>query len=239
MVSARAPARALGAYGAIESAFQERRFKRRFDPREHDAALRFVRDRLPLLSPATRRMFDAVYAALALSGEPAGVYAFCASVNRAAIAEVLGKPRLIPYDVAMLRKLAQHGLVREGDFPLPVKTMTGADGQPLQLGAGHEFRYGIPKNVLYALIVLRNASAFPVEPAAAVRQVHDPSLSDTPLQKSSSVDEALPTYAARDGRPQRRTPLLDGWARRYLLICLVVGVLAAAGVFAALKLLIR
>jgi hypothetical protein len=214
MVSARARARTLVAYSALESAFQERRFRRRFDPREHDTALRFVQDRLPLLSPATRRMLDAVYAALALSDEPAGAYGFCASVNRAAIAEALGKLRLIPYDVAMLRKLATLGLVLEGDFPLPVKTLIGADGQPLQLGAGHEFRYGIPKNVLYALIVLGNPAAFPVEPTAPVR---------------------YPTLA--EPLPRRRAPLLDGWARRYLLICLVIGVLAAAGVFVALKLL--
>ncbi len=74
-------------------------------------------------------------------------YQFRQYVNRAAIADVLGREKLVPYDIRMLRQLHDLRLVEEAKHPLPRKCYGD-----IWLGAGAEFVYTIPSDILYCLL---------------------------------------------------------------------------------------
>lgn len=98
-------------------------------------------------SPATRRMMRAVLSAMAIGFDAAHGYRLAAYVNRAAIAEKLGRTALVPYDIQILRKLASKKLIVESKRALPRKQY----GE-IWLGSGAEFVYSIPSNVLFAML---------------------------------------------------------------------------------------
>lgn len=99
------------------------------------------------LSPATRRVLQAVRVALFKGYDRQQGYTFKPFVNRAAIAHELGRDSLVPYDIRMLRALASKGLLIEGKRALPRKQY----GE-IWLGAGAEFIYAIPQDVLFCFL---------------------------------------------------------------------------------------
>lgn len=101
------------------------------------------------LSPATQRVLNAVRRALLVSYDAKRGYLFASSVNRAAIAQELGRSALVPYDIRMLRALAAKHLVVESRAALPRKQYGD-----IWLGAGAEFVYGIPDHILFVLLAL-------------------------------------------------------------------------------------
>lgn len=100
------------------------------------------------LSPATRRVLQAVKAALFKSYDSRRGYQFAPYVNRTAIAQELGRDSLVPYDIRMLRNLAAKRFVVETKRALPRKQYGD-----IWLGAGAEYVYAIPPGVLFGLLV--------------------------------------------------------------------------------------
>ncbi|MBI1258034.1 MAG: hypothetical protein GC204_11235 [Chloroflexi bacterium] len=170
MVTARAPARALGdiRFGDLlrglmgETTFQPFKFTRPEDSVEQMEIVGAVRRTLPTLSPATRRMLDALRLALTVRADPAQGYEFRGFVSRADIAAAMDKARLVPYDVEKLNKLVAAHLIVEDYHALPTMTVRGANGQDLQYGAGGEFIYQIPSKIMYALIFISDPGAFSI-----------------------------------------------------------------------------
>ena len=115
---------------------------------EHEQTLNRVRSQVGLLSPATKRMLSAVYRALFVSYSESG-YQFKPFVNRQGIADKLGRKVLVPYDITMLRTLAKRGLLQESRRSLPRRQYGD-----IWLGAGAEFVYTIPADVLFCLLEL-------------------------------------------------------------------------------------
>lgn len=101
------------------------------------------------LSPASRRLLQAVRRAALMSYEARRGYVFSGAVNRAAIARVLGRSALVPYDIRLLRDLAAKELLTERKRALPRKQY----GE-IWLGAGAEFVYSLSSDVLYGLLTV-------------------------------------------------------------------------------------
>lgn len=161
MVIPRARAGALDThYLSVLTAFKPVKLKQPLEELHQHHVTETVRRAVSAQTPATRRMLDALRAALTVRSDPARGYYYAAQANRLGIARRLGKGALVRYDIEMLRRLTAVGLIQERKQPLPVKTMRGADGRELQLGAGAEYVYSIPEVVLYALLVIDDPHAF-------------------------------------------------------------------------------
>lgn len=160
------------------------------------------------LSPGEERLLEAVYAALAVSSDPAKSYRFRAFVTRSQIAAKLGRRGgLVPHDVRLLNALVQRRLVKMGQHPRPVRTFVGVDGLKKQMGAGWEYAYGLDYWLIVALLSQSNPAAF-AAPSGAV----NPS-PDSPLGSG----EVEPRPAASSSFHQPLLNRLDDWdiAERY------------------------
>lgn len=118
-----------------------------FDAMQRERWLTAIGGRIDALSPATQRVLAAVRTAMLIGYEPGKGYSFRQYVNRAAIAQALGRSALVPYDIRMLRHLCDQRLLEEGRHPLPRKRYGD-----IWLGAGAEYVYTIGSDVLYCLL---------------------------------------------------------------------------------------
>ncbi len=247
MVTARAPARTLGGIGdrlhglISDTAFKPFKFTQPDGNTEQMEIVGAVRRTLPALSPATRRMLDAVRQAQTIRADPASRFEFRGYVNRADIAAVMHKSRLVPYDVQKLNKLLERHLMSEDYHALPTMTMRGADGQELQYGAGGEYIYQIPPKIMYALIFIDDPGSLEIlklrgeARAAALSARAEPGSSSALTAKRLAVAHA----DARLYIPERAAPR---WWRgmstlqMLALVMLVLMVVSAWAVVAALVL---
>lgn len=133
----------------IDGSHRFMRLKSPQDQVQYEQYITYVRNALKTLSPATRRVLDAVRAALLVSYDEKRGYKFNGYVNRAAIAAQLGRQTLVPYDIKMLRGLAGKRLIQEYTHPLPRKQYGD-----IWLGAGAEYVYHITSDVLYCLLMV-------------------------------------------------------------------------------------
>lgn len=188
MVKPRARAVGNGTFADVVSPMGE------FAPTEIEAGrvLNFVEQKqrdgflsvLRGLSPGEERMIQAVYAALALTSDPAKSQRFRAYVTRTQIAAQLGRQGgLVPHDVRVLNDLVKRELVMMGQHPRKPKTFVGVDGLKKQLGAGWEYVYGLPHWLIVALLWQVNPGAFGAVNPSPVSSL---GLSKTELQPASS-----------------------------------------------------
>jgi hypothetical protein len=239
MVTARAPARALGdMFLRVTSRnganYKPIKLERPDSSVEQLDVSGAVTRRLPTLSPATRRMLDGVRLALTIEASPERGYHFRGAVSRAEIAAALQKDRLVPYDVEKLNKLVAAHLMVEDYRALPVKKMIGADGQELQLGAGGEYIYHIPPKILYALVVIDDPGAFSVlNPRAEAEAValHERAKRDADNSASAAayverINKAAPALYT----PIRRPAARRGWFNQPTWVYVALALLAV-GVF--------
>jgi hypothetical protein len=103
------------------------------------------------LSPATQRVLDAVYAAMYRGYSSSNGWGFVTPVTRDEIAIALNRKRLVPYDITMLRRLAELRYLTESRRALPRREWNG-----IWLGSGYEFVYAIYPNNLWLLIQIND-----------------------------------------------------------------------------------
>lgn len=117
-----------------------------------------LRRQINTLPTAVRQMLQIVVATMRQGGGTAEGVAVWQTINRAAIAEALDKPALIPYDIVKLRKLVDAGLLVEQ-----------AEINPRGLG-GSEYVYSIPPDLLAGLVEHFDPAAFAQRRVALIAQ---------------------------------------------------------------------
>lgn len=118
------------------------------DQTQRESLLSRVQIGLNTISPASRRMLTALRKSMLVSFSLSDGYLF-EPVNRARLADELGRAALVPYDIKILRGLAKSRFVIEQRRALPRKQY----GE-IWLGAGAEFIYSITPEILYCLLQL-------------------------------------------------------------------------------------
>lgn len=124
----------------------------------HPSYQKVIQEKTAGLSGAVLNMLEIVIETMRQGrGTDEGVMVW-QSINRAAIAEALDKPALIPYDIVKLHKLAAAGLL--------VETV---ENNPRGLG-GSEFVYSVPPDLLPALVEYFDPHAFSARRMALAAQ---------------------------------------------------------------------
>lgn len=118
------------------------------DQTQREALLTSVERALNNISPASRRMLTALRKSMLVSFSLSDGYLF-EPVNRARLADELGRAALVPYDIKVLRGLDRMKFIAERRRALPRKQY----GE-IWLGAGAEFIYSIKPEILYCLLQL-------------------------------------------------------------------------------------
>lgn len=113
-----------------------------------------TRRKLDKLTPAAVQLVPVVFESFVVSRSPGAGYSFRSGVTRADLAEALGKPQLVPYDIKKLRQMVAAGLISETRRTLPTKLYFDGQGVAHLLGAGFEFVYSTGRRNLYGLALL-------------------------------------------------------------------------------------
>lgn len=183
---------------------------------------------LSTTSPKTVVLLGQLFRLLMVKSEPEHGYEFRRWVSRSELAAALHKPRLVRYDIVKLDRLAEMGLIETDRRALPARTVIGATGDELYVGAGWEHIYGMETPILYAMLKVTNPHAFdefykpkpspPVAAAQAVAEAVKPMMTPAPPM-------TLPKY------PRERPGRVFGMTRLQVVM-LVVLALALVSVFA-------